>query len=327
MPGVEISAVSKDSATPSRSAVSQAGAQIVVQDQILLADIFEGGTLDSSARWSATTASGGTVTQASATGCTLATSTNTAGSAILQSNFVVPYLAGAEVSMRFCVRLGTAGVGSNTREMGLRVDGSNYIEFLVNGTDWVTRVQSGGSTFAADYPISGIRADDMVPMELEIRIQRTPERVSFIYHVDGQPTQIQSYAQRGVTTRLFQGALAQVYFRTLNAGSAVDNTLILHSVLVTQRWTAGSQNIKSKKMTADGIVCRGPVLYYGMRRIATTGGSAIMYDAVSAAGTVVDEYGAATKLDGGPFSSPIFCYQGLYLDLTTDNVVVWYLPV
>jgi hypothetical protein len=229
--------------------------------------------------------------------------------------------------MRFCARVGTAGVSGNTREMGLRVDGSNYIEFLVNGTDWVARVQSGGSAFSADYPISGVRADDLVPMELEIRVQRAPERVSFIYHVDGLPTQIQSFAQRGVSTRLFQGALAQAYFRTLNSGSAVDNTLILHSVIVSQRWNAGAQNIKTKNMTADGIVCRGPVLYYGMRRIATTGGAAVMYDSVSAAGTIVDEYGAATKLDGGPFASPIFCYNGLYLNLTTDLVQVWFLPV
>lgn len=328
MPAAEIAAVGKDSATPTRSAVSQSGAQLFTQEQILLADIFEGATLDTSARWaSPTLANGGTVTQADATGLTLATSTNTAGSAILQSALVVPYLACAEVSIRASVRMGTVGVSGNSRELGLRVDGSNYIEYLLNGSDWVTRVQSGGSTFAADYPITGVRADDLVPMDLEIRIQRSPDRVSFIYHVDGQPQQIQSYAQRGIATRLFQGALAQVYARTLNSGSAVDNTMILHSLVVSQRWNAPGQNIIAKKMTADGIVCRGPALYYGMCRATATGGAAIMYNNTSAAGTIVDQYDASMVSRNGPWAAPIFCYSGLYLDLTTDNVVVYFLPV
>jgi hypothetical protein len=64
-----------------------------------------------------------------------------------------------------------------------------------------------------------------------------------------------------------------------------------------------------------------------MRRIASTGGAAIIYDNVSAAGTVVDEYGSGVQISGAPWSSPRFCYNGIYLDMTTDNVEVFYIAL
>lgn len=316
----------QDGATAKFGVIGLTGAQLVTEGQVLLGDIFEGSTLDTSDRWSTTVANGGSVTQTSAGGLVINPSTATNGTATIQSNVVVPYLAGSEIVMRVSARTGTAGVASNTRQIALRVDSNNYISFLLDSTSFVARVQSGGSQFSADAPISIVSPDALAAMELEIRVSRSPDEVHFLAGTEEKMQGVATFVQRGSATRLFQGALAQVYCQSVNSGSAVANTLILNSVLVTQRFTMANQVIRSKKMTADGIVVRGPAFYFGMDRIANGGGSAIMYDNVAASGEIVDQYGTDAQRIG-PWASPRFCYNGLYLDLTTDNVVVYYIPV
>jgi hypothetical protein len=301
------------------------GSKITASDQIIISDIFEGSTLDSTARWATSLSSGGTVTQTSATGCTVASSTNTAGSAILQSNAVIPYLAGSEISMRVSCKMDTVGVASNTREIGLRVDSDNYAEFRLDGTSWLTRLYSGASGFGSDYTISSPLADNLTNMDLEIRVQRNPDRIAFVYYGEEGAVQIQSYEQRGSSTRMLQGALAQVYFRTVNTGSAIDNKLTINSVLVTRRWHALPQEIRVKSLAASGLVCRGPCFYFGIRRTQGTTSNLTVYNNTTGTGTIVDENYVAAQAFTPP--GPVFCHNGIYVSYAsgTDAALVYYM--
>jgi hypothetical protein len=93
-------------------------------------------------------------------------------------------------------------------------------------------------------------------------------------------------------------------------------------VVVTRRFNVVPGLKRTKKMTADGIVCRGPCLYLGCKRIASTGGTAVIYDNTAASGTVVDEYGAGVVL---PPRGVVECINGIYCDLTTDPVMIDYI--
>lgn len=309
---------SQDSAVPdSSAAIALAGSQIVAQEQSLLFDAFEGATVDTD-KWTAGSASGGSVSQSA--GLTLKTSTNTAGSANVLSTGAVVFLPYAELSFKAHVRIATALVADCSREMTLKVDSNNYAQFLATGTSWIARVYAAGAEFAADTPISLPNAGDLAFMDLEMRVH--PEAVYFV----ANGVQVASYSSRGRTGRLWTtGVLAQAFFKVINSGSAVDNSMELRSVSITRRFNALPGIVRAKKMSADGIVARGPCWYLGCKRIANSGGSAVIYDNVAASGTVVDEYGAGVVANFGITPGAIECINGIYADLTTDALMVYYI--
>lgn len=315
----QVTSKTQDSAVAdSSAAVAYAGSQIVAQEHVIMYDVFEGSTIDTD-KWTASTASGGTNTQSA--GITLATSTNTAGNANILSVPVAIFLPYAELSFKAHLRMGTVPVASNTREMTLKVDSNNYAQFLLNGTEFVCRVYAAGAGVAADVPVSMVNPGGLGYMDLEIRV--LPEAVYFI----GDGVQLASFGSRGSTTRLWQtGVLAQAYFRTLNAGAATDNTMLIRSVMMTRRFAALPGIVRAKKMTADGIVARGPCWYLGCKRITDGDGTAVIYDNTAASGKIIDEYGSAGIAASVAITpGAIECINGIYVDLTTDSLMIYYI--
>jgi len=308
----------QDSAVPdSSAAIALAGSQIVAMEHALLFDAFEATTVDTD-KWTAGTGSGGTVTQSS--GITLNTSTNTAGSASILSVPTAVFLPYAEMTFKAHLRFGTALVADCAREMTLKVDASNYAQFLGTGTSWVARVYAGGAEFAADTPISLPNAGDLSYMDLEMRVH--PEAVYFI----ANGVQVASYSSRGKVSRLWQsGVLGQAFFKAINSGSAVANTMEIRTMSLTRRFNAFPGVVRAKKMTADGIVARGPCWYLGCRRISGTTNSAIIYDGTDAGGTIIDQIAAAGDAPPGLMPGAIECINGIYVDLTTDALMVYYI--
>lgn len=313
----------QDYATARSSVTAVSGQKLVAQEQIVMRDEFQGATLDETARWTKATASGGSVTQATATGCTLDSSTNSAGSASITSQAAIPLLAGSEVALKTTVRFGTDGEANNTRHVALWVDSSNYAEFCLDGTSLVCRVIGNEATYGSDTTINMVQPNDNTFMDLEIRAARAPDRVHFVVN----DVQVGSYEQRGSSTKLFQGMIAYAYFKTLNSGATSANTIIVSSVLATRRWNAFPQEVKVKRLAASGLVVRGPCFYVGCTR--TGSGSttaATIYDNTSATGTIVDAWHASNPSYYRP-QAPIFCANGIYVSYGsgTDDFQIYYI--
>lgn len=95
------------------------------------------------------------------------------------------------------------------------------------------------------------------------------------------------------------------------------------------------KRIKATTRTTDGPILTGSGLYYGSR--VTSDGTAlaraIVYDSLSAVGTIIDELavgvtgaaGAGAPLSvGEQFHHPIEVAIGIFVDVTTPaRVVVW----
>jgi hypothetical protein len=325
-----VAATNADGAlSAAKQAVSQAGLNAIATDAIIFGDMIEGTTLDESARWTKSTANGGTVTQTVADGILINPSTATNGSAQILSNPVVPYMSFAETSARFTVVMGTAGVASNTRDLLLIVDANNYAGFVLDGSTWVARAYTAGAVFAPDVPINMVRADDLIPMDLEIRIQRMPDRVSMIWHGPGGPVSLATFAQYQSATRLFQGGLAQFRARSVNAGSTAANTMKLYSVGVTRKGAPIHLLVQTATGTADTLVCRGPCWVLSAMKITNAAGVVNITNAVAAGGTAIVSLGAAANPGDNVLPYPILCYNGLFVDVTsgTDTWVVQYVPI
>ncbi len=83
----------------------------------------------------------------------------------------------------------------------------------------------------------------------------------------------------------------------------------------------------AKNITVDGIIVAAPCILRGVSVYSTTAaGRAIVYDnASAAAGKVVADIGAATQYDTA-ITPPleVRCEKGLYVNLTTASVTVYY---
>ena len=313
----------QDGATARSSITAVSGQKLVAQEQIIMRDEFQGATLDETARWTKATASGGAVTQATATGCTLDSSTNSSGSATITSQAPLPLLAGSEVAFKTTVRFGTDGEANNTRSIALWVDASNYAEFCLDGTSFVCRVIGNEVVYGSETAINIVQPNDNTFMDLEIRAARAPDRVHFIVN----DVQVGSYEQRGSSTKLFQGMIAYAYFKTLNGGASAANTIIVSSVLATRRWNAFPQEVKVKRLAASGLVVRGPCFYVGASRTgAGSTTAATVYDNTSATGTIVDVWNSSNLPYYRP-QAPIFCASGIYVSYGsgTDDFQIYYI--
>lgn len=83
----------------------------------------------------------------------------------------------------------------------------------------------------------------------------------------------------------------------------------------------------STRATADGILVAEPCILHAITVHATTaGGAALVYDNASAAsGTVVADLSTAVDAETIVLSGlKVRCNNGLYVNLTTANVVVYY---
>lgn len=313
----------QDTATARASVTTVAGQKLVAQEQIIMRDEFVGATLDETARWTKTTASGGSVTQASATGCTIDSSTNSAGSAAIQSQAAIPLLAGSEVVLRSTIRFGTDGETDNVRRMALYIDSSNYCEFALNGTTFLCQVIAAGASYAAETTINVVNPNDNTFMDLEIRASRAPDRVHFIVN----DVQVGSYEQHGSSSKMFQGMLAYAYFKSLNDGAVAANTIVLSSVIATRRWNALPQDVRITRLAASGLVVRGPCFYVGATRTgAGSTTAATIYDNTSAAGTIIDVWNSSNPTYYRP-QAPIFCANGIYVSYAsgTDDFQIYYI--
>lgn len=85
----------------------------------------------------------------------------------------------------------------------------------------------------------------------------------------------------------------------------------------------------SGEKIASGIIYSGQCLYYGF--VCVTGGSnrtVGIYDNVEASGKLVEKFTAdANKpTDGHSHANPVECNNGLYLDMSGGNIIVFYAP-
>lgn len=80
-------------------------------------------------------------------------------------------------------------------------------------------------------------------------------------------------------------------------------------------------------ITSDGVIVASKCILRGVTSLSTTAnGRAIVYDNASAAsGTVVADVAAASQWDTG-ITGPldVRCENGLYVNLTTASVTVYY---
>lgn len=81
-----------------------------------------------------------------------------------------------------------------------------------------------------------------------------------------------------------------------------------------------AETIKSVVLTADGVANAVPCYFWGA--VADATGAVTIYDNASAAS------GTKLLVLGGPqavmYSNPVKCANGIYVDLTANNVTVFY---
>jgi hypothetical protein len=317
---------SQDSATTRKGKITPSGYEAFVEPQFLTGDVFSGTTVDSTAtgRWTVATASGGTVTQATGA-MTFATSTNAAGSAQIPSNYVVKLLPAADLVAKFTMRFGTAGIASNLREFGLRVDASNYAVFALDGTSWVCRVYTGAAEFDSDVPISIQTADSLANMEFEIRINKS--RVHFV--INGQ--QAAEFASQAAAATLFQSPLMQLYAKAVNTGSTVSNTMIFDEISCFRSYHATTKAPKRSfyySSTSDALIFRGPGELVGVDILEIAGGQTfILYDNTAGSGTKVFGMPTSNAAMIGYHPIGIELSNGLYVDVdgsNADDFIIYY---
>jgi hypothetical protein len=320
----QVTSLSQDPATTQPGSVATSHAQIVVQDQTLAGDTFEGSTIDETERWTLTEASSGTATQANGA-MTLATSTNTAGRALITGDPVLSMFPGSEIRMRASMRLGTIPIADNLRELLIRVDGNNYVGFVIDGASFYARVVAN-SVSLLNEQINAVQPSDLNFMEVEIRLTKTSVR--FLVKSGEGWLQVASFEQRGQqATMMYGGGLSQLYAQSFNSGSSVNNTLILTDIIVTRRLNRWPMQARVKQIAASAIIVRGPCFFLG----AYANGAAdvvTFYDNVAASGKKVGGIAGAALSDifvPAPLL-PVECYQGLYAAQTTgsDDVYIYY---
>lgn len=136
-----------DTYSPADPALSVFGQQKVTQEYPVLSLSFQYAISDD--KVSTTTANGGTVTR-SAPHATLATSTNTAGSAILQSNKAIRYTPGQGVRMRFTAVF-SACTANSRQEMGLGDTVDGFFFGCVGASFGIIHRNNSAETF---YPVT-----------------------------------------------------------------------------------------------------------------------------------------------------------------------------
>jgi len=302
---------SRDPITSQPSRVTSSGASAIAPQSILFGDSFHGAVLDEDGRW---TQNAGTSGDASvADGQLLLATGATGGFITLTSKPKFALYSGAELLFTAIVRLASAPISGSVRNIGLQGVGVNdQLYFNITDTAWQVKITTGPGT-VIPWNIGSPRADALAWMKLQIRA--TKSRAQFI--INDSP--IYLYNSIGEQEPLHHVSLCTAFLESSDGTSAGDNWMYVSEVSVVRSFESWPATVMRKRITADGIIARGPCWYLGMKKGSGTGTCFIHDDVTAGASTKIDEW-TGVDFDKQP-TGPIECQTGIYADVSSTEPV------